>query len=180
MSVSKQIGRTANAGVGVFQNFRTIPAKVRNRILDMSQTRARAKDEAAPPSLKVRQHELGHFYEQFEALVDTICDAAQYGPEPALEARYANSKAWMNKHYSGVRVYLSAYMTLTPDDAKHAMEFNGAGADSIETLFSAPNLKEFLSCDDGRMIERIMRSRTALTYYGDHLRQLIAAETGAR
>lgn len=176
MSGSKAIGRSANNGAGVLQNFRTIPAKVRNRILDRSQTRAEAKRATAPPSLKVRQHELVQVYDQFERLVETICDSAQYGPEPALEAKYAESKAWMSKHYGSVRVYVAAYLEFDPADAKQSMALHATGEDAIEALYCAPNLREFLSCDDGRMIERILRARTALTYYGDHLRQLIAAE----
>lgn len=127
-----------------------------------------AKAAAAGPTVKERQHDLIRFYQEYETLVETICDAAQYGPTPKLETSYQREREWMLKNYGDIRRYVVAYLRFEVEDAEQ-------GGDAFEALFSADNLEMFLKSDDGNMISRIMRTREALTLYGDHLRQLAAA-----
>lgn len=117
------------------------------------------------PTVKDRQQALIHFYQEYETLVETLCDSGQYGPREHLESRYQVQREWMIQNYGTVRRYVLAYLRLEVVDE----------GDSFEALFSAPNLATFLQSDDGNMISRIMRTREALNLYGDHLRQLAAA-----
>jgi hypothetical protein len=117
------------------------------------------------PTVKDRQQALIHFYQEYETLVETVCDSAQYGPREHLEKRYQIQREWMIQNYGSVRRYVLAYLRLEVEDE----------GDAFESLFSAPDLATFLQSDDGNMISRIMRTREALNLYGDHLRQLAAA-----
>lgn len=117
------------------------------------------------PTVKDRQQALIHFYQEYETLVETLCDSGQYGPREHLEKRYQVQRGWMIQNYGTVRRYVLAYLRLEVEDE----------GDPFEALFNAPDLATFLQSDDGNMISRIMRTREALNLYGDHLRQLAAA-----
>jgi hypothetical protein len=117
------------------------------------------------PTVRDRQQDLIHFYQEYETLVETLCDSAQYGPREHLEKRYQVQREWMVQNYGTVRRYVLAYLRLEIVDE----------GDPFEALFSTPDLATFLQADDGNMISRIMRTREALNLYGDHLRKLAAA-----
>jgi len=140
----------------------------RSAQLDRRDAAERANAATAGPTVKERQHELIRFYQEYETLVETVCDPAQYGPTPKLEGRYETQRNWMIANYPGVRKYVVAYLRFDVEDVAQ-------GGDAFEALFTAENLTAFLQSDDGNMISRIMRTREALSLYGDHLRQLPAA-----
>lgn len=115
------------------------------------------------PSVQERQLELIRFYERYEELVETLCDAAQYGPTPKLERSYEANRDWMRSEYVSMRPYVVGYLQVE----------EGTG-DAFEALVASDNLGQFLNSDDGNMISRITATREALTLYGEHLRQLAA------
>jgi len=110
-----------------------------------------------------RQLELIRFYERYEELVETLCDAAQYGPTPKLERSYESNRDWMRSEYVGIRPYVVGYLQAEEE-----------AGDAFEALVASDNLGQFLNSDDGNMISRITATREALTLYGEHLRQLAA------
>lgn len=181
MTKSEAIERATQGIADVGRWFARTPVRWRLALRDLRDARetkvlARA---AQAPSLRERQEELIRFYERYEDLVETLCDAAQYGPDARLEARYAEVRLWMQAGYPDLRRFVSAYLRYDPGDAARSQDLHGTGRDAFEALFAANNLDEFLRGDDGRMIERIDRTREALGRYGDHLRQLIAQERAA-
>lgn len=126
----------------------------------------------ATPSVADRQADLIQFYAQYEDLVDTLCSAAQYGPTASLEARYRDGRQAMQSSYPAMRKSVVAFLQYDSADAAHSFELHGRSGDAFEALFAAPTLEEFLRCDDGRMIDRIERTRYALSLYADYLRKL--------
>jgi hypothetical protein len=143
----------------------SITNRLKSAIADRRSSVARQRERIAGPSVKERQQDLIHFYQEYEALVEVLCDAAQYGPTAALEGAYTRQRDWMRENYPRIGAYAVAYMRLEVDDA----------GDAFEALFAEPDLGTFLDSDDGKMISRIMRTREALNLYGDHLRQLALA-----
>ncbi len=131
-----------------------------------------ARYKNAPPTIRDRQQELVRFYMHYEDLVETLCDLASAGATPCLESYYKASRVWMLKNYPDVRRYVIAYLRYSAEDAQQSLAMNGSPADAFEALFTAPTLREFLDHDDGLMINRIDRTREALTMYGHHLRLL--------
>ena len=133
----------------------------------------RAKKVAAH-AVPERQRALIDYYEQYETLVETLCDAAQYGPTGPLERRYAECRARMQADYPALRPFLISYLEFLPEDAEAGLKLCGRPLDAFEALVAAFDLQEFLKMDDGNMISRINRTREALNGYGEHLRQLAA------
>lgn len=173
--------RTQTVGQRVSQSIISLRATLRslaNRSKSAAKDREDARDREMAakitPTVPERHEELIRFYRRYEDLVETLCDAAQYGPTPHLEAKYGEHRRWMSSNYAPVRRYVVAYLRFTPEDAQAGMVQDGKPGDAFEALFSAPNLEEFLRIDDGNMISRITRTREALNLYGEHLRQLLA------
>ena len=164
---AERVGRTKRAK-SLGEHLGSLVNRAKSAKLDRVDEIARAQAAKAGPSVKERQHELIRFYQEYETLVETVCDAAQYGPTSKLESAYANERTWMVENYAGIRKFVVAYLKFDVEDVPQ-------GGDAFEALFMAENLEEFLKSDDGNMISRIMRTREALTLYGDHLRQLAAA-----
>jgi hypothetical protein len=133
--------------------------------VDRREATLRTNAQAAGPTVQERQQALIHFYQEYEALVETVCDSAQYGPTATLNKAYQLQREWMLENYPTIRRYVVAYLRYEVEDQ----------GDPFEALFSADDLNTFLQSDDGNMISRIMRTREALNLYGDHLRQLAAA-----
>lgn len=151
-----------------------VSAPTRIRLARRDAQEARAIPQG--PTVRERQAELIEFYGRFEGLVETLCDAAQYGAVEALERRYAQERTWMQANYPRLRKYVVAYLRFDPADAAQSGELGGGFGDAYESLFAAPSLEAFLTVDDGNMIARIMRTREALNLYGEHLRQLLARD----
>ena len=172
---TQTLGQRVNQGV---VSLRTWLTRVSNRSKAAAKDRADARDREMAakitPTIQERHEELVRFYRRYEELVETLCDAAQFGPEPHLEARYGELRRWMSSNYAPVRRYVVAYLRFTPEDAQVGILTEGKSADAFEALYAAKNLEEFLRIDDGNMISRITRTREALNLYGEHLRQLLA------
>lgn len=131
---------------------------------DLSEARERRRVAAAGPTVADRQAELLAFYDRFERFVETLCDAAQYGPSSRLESAYAEDREWVAEHYAALRTYVDAY--LTPEEP-----------DAFDRLLAADDLRSFLAEDDGLVIFRITSTRDALSHYAEHLRQLAARKS---
>jgi len=137
-----------------------------------------ARVHAAKKTVTVqeRKDELVQFYNRYEEMVEAICDGAQYGPTPKLERIYQSEREWMLKNYAGVRAFVISFLTSDDEDRMVGMAVSGEPTDAFEALFVAETLNELLNADGGTMISRITRTREALVLYGEHLRQLEAAE----
>jgi hypothetical protein len=146
-----------------------IPVRLKGLSKDIQEAQEQL---VSAPTIEQRLDDLVTFYNEYEGLVETICDSAQYGPEPKLQKRYERTRAWMLDNYPNLRRYVTAYLRYDVSDSQQILNLHGSGGDAFEALFTAPTLAEFLRCDDGMMISRIMRTRDALSQYGDHLRQL--------
>ena len=147
---------------------RSIPLKLKLAARDRSERAIRA---TATSSVEERQSELVVFYTHYEELVETLCDAAQFGPSANLEREYARLRSWVQENYPPVRRYVVAFLRYDASDAEQGLLF-GHSADAFEALAAPPTLEDFLKADDGRMIFRIHRTREALMLYGEHLRRL--------
>lgn len=126
---------------------------------DLAEARERRRQAVAGPTVAERQAELLAFYDRFERFVETLCDAAQYGPGARLEGAYLADRCWIAERYAKLRPYVGAY--LSPEEP-----------DAIDRLVEPEDLSRFLADDDGAMIFRITSAREALSLYAEHLRQL--------
>lgn len=169
MSVKSQI---VQANAHVIGAVRRLPFQLRSLL------RNRAEETVAAPipgmTLRERQADLASFYTRYEDLVELICDASQYGPNPALETRYAEVRGWMMRAYPTLRTYVIAFLDHQVNDAEQSMDLYGHPTDAFEALYSSPTLHALTKTDDGNMIGRIVRTRNALNRYGEHLRKLAA------
>jgi hypothetical protein len=169
------IGTTvARGALGIKAWLRSLSNRSRSAAKDRIEAKDRDMAARIAPTVQERHEELLRFYTRYEELVETICDAAQYGPTPKLEAKFAELRRWMTSNYAPVRRYVVAYLRFTPEDAQQGLMSEGRASDAFEALFAPVNLEEFLKIDDGNMISRITRTREALNLYGEHLRQLLA------
>jgi len=146
-----------------------IPNRIKMLAKDLEEARSQV---ATQPTVEQRLDDLIVFYNKYDLLVETLCDAAQYGPEPKLQEEYERLRSWMIDAYPCLRLYVTAYLQYDVADCQQSISSAGVSCDAFEALFIAPTLVEFLRCDDGMMISRIMRTREALNLYGEHLRQL--------
>ena len=154
---------------GLQDAFRSLSNRILIRSKDREDRLAAATQDI--PSIQERQHDLLMFYGNYEQLVETLCDAAQFGPKPGLDSEYLRLRAWMIENYPSVRRYVVAFLRYSADDAAQGLALNGRSADAFEALVAAESLEDFLKADDGTMISRIDRTREALILYGEHLRK---------
>lgn len=161
------MSEAAKAGrIGAGSPWRISSATNRARILAKNLAAARERRHfERQPSVAVRQAELVTFYERYERLVETLCDAAQYGPVAKLQRAYIEDRAWFSEHYPSLRPYVDAFL---PEEEPNA----------FEALFASEDLEQFLAEDDGSVIYRITATREALSLYAEHLRQLAARKAG--
>lgn len=144
---------------GAHWRLASVANRARIAAKDFAETRERRKAANAGPTVAERQRELVLFYERFERFVETLCDAAQYGPNARLEKAYLEDREWVAAHYDDLRSYVGAF--LSPEEP-----------DAFDRLFAANDLSRFLAEDDGAVIFRITSTREALSLYAEHLRQL--------
>jgi hypothetical protein len=169
------LGQRVTQGASSLRDWaRSLSNRSKSAAKDREDARDREMAAKLAPTVQERHEELVRFYRRYEDLVETLCDAAQYGPTGKLEAKYGELRRWMSSNYAPVRRYVVAYLRFTPEDAQQGLLTDGKASDAFEALFAAPNLQEFLGVDDGNMISRITRTREALNLYGEHLRQLLA------
>lgn len=171
------VNRVARGASEAWMWIRRVPVRLRNTRLDLKDARERSVEKRAAPTASARLDELRTFYDQYNDLVETLCDSAQYGPTHQLESRYSDMRRWMLSHYSPLRKLVVAYLRFDAADARQGLDLHGQSADAFEALFCAPSLGDFLRADDGLMISRMERTREALHLYGDHLRQMAAKES---
>ena len=105
-----------------------------------------------------RQSELKSFQNAYEDMVETLCDAAQYGPTPKLELRYTGYRMAYQSTITPVLLPLRQYLV--------------GESRSFESLCVAETLADFLANDDGLFISRITETREGLKLYQERLRQL--------
>lgn len=181
MTGEERIRKAAGGFAGLSQWIKRAPVRWKLALRDIQEERQSrlTRHQSKAPTLRERQEELIRFYGQYETLIEVLCDAAQYGPDGRLEARYNEVRLWLQSNYPGMRRFVAAYLRYDSGDAARSLDLHGSGRDAFEALFAAPTLDDFMRSDDGRMIERIDRTREALGRYGDHLRQLIAQERSA-
>lgn len=146
---------------GATWRLTTVANRARIAAKDFAEARERRKSAQAGPTAAERQRELVAFYDRFERFVETLCDAAQYGPNARLEKAFLEDREWVATHYASLRPYVGAF--LAPEEP-----------DAFDRLFDSENLSSFLADDDGGVIFRITSTREALSIYAEHLRQLAA------
>ena len=147
---------------GATWHWRSVANRARIVAKDLREARERRRHSAM--NVEERQAELLGFYTRFERFVETLCDAAQYGPNARLEFAFSEDRNWVAEHYEGLRTYVGAY--LPPEET-----------DAFDRLLDAKDLSRFLADDDGTVIYRITNTREALSHYAEHLRQLAARKT---
>ena len=117
--------------------------------------------QQAKPTVESRRDDLGRFCEEYESLVETLCDCAQYGPTPKLERAYDQVRQNYWASLEPVRAFLVSYL---PENDRTA----------FDRLATCDTVAEFLASDDGSVIAQITVTRDALNHYAEHLRQLAA------
>ncbi|MCS6923085.1 MAG: hypothetical protein NZM10_01775 [Fimbriimonadales bacterium] len=115
---------------------------------------------------------LAEYYAQFERLAELICDAAFAGEGAPFQEEYARLRGWLQRAYPALKPYLTAHMNLDPSDAEFGMRIAGKPTDALEALFIAETVDEILRHDQGDLIGRLERARSALYRYSDYLREL--------
>ena len=134
--------------------------------------RARQVAKTIQASVPQRRNELSGFYDTYENLIETICDAAQYGVTEGLEQNYSQYRNELISTYTPLKPFLLSYLGDATEDVEFGMKVVGRPMDAFEVLVAADNLRAFVKLDDGNMISRLTRTREALTAYSEHLRLL--------
>lgn len=127
-----------------------------------------------PMPLTEQRDQLIEFYEQFEGLSDLICDAAHHGQGAPWQASYERVRRWMSGAYPAIRPYLIAHLSCDTSDDEFGLRCVGRPTDAFEALFASPTVDELLAADQGDLMDRLDRARSALYRYADHLRRLMA------
>ena len=96
---------------------------------------------ASPPTLLTPEA----FEARFSDLVELICDAAQAGVKPFMEAQYTVLRAWMSEHFPPI-----------------ADVFSGPLQTEFESLFLPATLTEVLDRDDGALMIRLLDTQNAI------------------
>lgn len=160
--------------MSALQILRQLPIHAVRAFQALPLRRSRSVSAVAPAESTVRQRqaELASFYSTFEDLVELLCDAAQYGPAPHLDAKYEALRETMQRGYPPIRRYTLAFMRHEVEDTVVSLDRFGHATDAIESLYAAPTLDQQLRADDGLTIQRMIRAREALNQYAEYLRQL--------
>lgn len=155
-------------GANLLNLVTTLPTKARLAVRDAQEARVYELARKAGPTVEERRDDLTRFYDRYETLVETVCDAAQYGPDTKLEKRYTDARRAYEADYEPVAPFVLAFLRPEPEDAQLAL------SDPFRAFSMWETLADFVASDDGSVISRITRTREALTLYGEHLRQLQA------
>ena len=116
---------------------------------------------------------LAEYYERFEHLAELICDAAFAGEGAPFQQQYAQTRAWLLRAYPQLKPYLTAHLNCDLSDAEFGQRVAGRATDAMEALFIAETLDEVIRHDQGDLIGRLERARSALYRYSDYLREVI-------
>jgi len=114
---------------------------------------------------------LAEFYERYEQLAELICDAAFCENAEPFEEQYTALRPWLQRAYPHLRPYLIAHLNCDPSDEAVGLQTIGKPTDAFEALFCFETLGELIRADQGDLIGRIERTRSALYRYADYLRQ---------
>ncbi len=117
---------------------------------------------------------LAEYYERFEQLAEQICDAAFAGEGAPFQEQYAQARRWLLRAYPQIKPYLTAHLNCDPSDAEFGRRIAGRATDAMEALFIAESLDAVIRNDQGDLIGRLERARSALYRYSDYLREVIS------
>ena len=132
--------------------------------------RAIGRDD--PARLAGLRAQLLRFYNDFESLVDLICASARCGVVGGMAAEYRQLTDAMKRNYPAIRTYVLAFLSVDVADTEYGLSLCGLPLDALQCLFYPPDLDAVHEADDGKLIDRIERSRDALYRLGDYLREL--------
>ncbi|MCX7992303.1 MAG: hypothetical protein N2651_01410 [Fimbriimonadales bacterium] len=116
---------------------------------------------------------LAEYYERFEQLAELICDAAFAGEGAPFQEEYARLRGWLQRAYPQLKPYITAHMNLDASDAEFGARIVGKPIDAMEALFAAETVEDILRHDQGDLIGRLERARSALYRYADYLREVV-------
>ncbi|MFN7016114.1 MAG: hypothetical protein ACK4P5_02960 [Fimbriimonadales bacterium] len=116
---------------------------------------------------------LAEYYERFEQLAELICDAAFAGEGAPFQARYTTLRRWLQRAYPPLKPYLTGHLNCDPSDAEFGLRTVGKPTDAMEALFAAETVEDILRYDQGDLIGRLERARSALYRYADYLREVV-------
>ncbi len=165
----------ANLAISTRHRIQAIIAYAITRPNRSSFSRSKLIHAPIEKTVREKQAELADFYENYEELVELICDAANYGANEKMSLRYDALRNYMQINYHPMRNSVAAYLELDPQDNVSALDLYNKPSDAFEALFTAPTLSEQIRTDDGYLISRIMRTRKALNRYADYLRGISKA-----
>ncbi|GBC93411.1 hypothetical protein HRbin15_01902 [bacterium HR15] len=143
--------------------LRTLPTTIREQVRQW-----RGQTVALP--IEEQRALLAEFYERYEQLVEIICDAAFCENAAPFEAQYAALRPWLQRAYPHLRPYLIAHLNCDPSDEAVGVQTQGKPTDAFEALFCFETLEALIRADQGDLIGRIERTRSALYRYADYLR----------
>lgn len=152
--------------------LRRAPMALKNAQLDSLAQRERL--EATPMSVRDLQADLATFYSHYEEMVELLCDAAQYGPNEKMSARYDDARKAILRQYPPLRAEIEPFLEADASESGGAMDLHAGQDDAFLRLCTGQTLESQILSDDGQMISRLIRTRTALTLYAEHLRRLAA------
>ncbi|MCX7925347.1 MAG: hypothetical protein N2554_05995 [Fimbriimonadales bacterium] len=116
---------------------------------------------------------LAEYYDRFEQLAELICDAAFAGAGEPFQEQYATLRRWLQRAYPQLKPYMTGHMNCDPSDAEFGMQVLGKPTDAMEALFAAETVEDILRHDQGDLIGRLERARSALYRYADYLREVV-------
>ncbi len=116
---------------------------------------------------------LAEYYERFEQLAELICSAAFAGEGAPFQAQYAALRRWLQRAYPPLKPYLTGHLNCDPSDAEFGLRTVGKPTDAMEALFAAETIEDILRYDQGDLIGRLERARSALYRYADYLREVV-------
>lgn len=105
---------------------------------------------------------LTRFADAFAPFLDTLREAAAYGPNPELAGRYDVLREELSNEYAGLRpLLLTCVTTEGPSDAK-GFDFHGLWSDPFERLLRAESLREALEASPTVTADDVVRAVRAL------------------
>lgn len=142
------------------------------REINLKETVLEALGKPAPVDWRLQRQLLAEFYQDFERLSDLICDAARCGNGAPFQAAYSEVRADLMHQFPAIQPHLIAHIDCDPTDVEIGMQFAGRPTDAVEALFVSESLQDVIDSDGGGLMNRLIRARSGLFRYGDHLRSL--------
>ncbi len=138
----------------------------------------RAAPSPAPPLRKSPERQpapieaLAQFSEDYEAFIEVVCDAAQYGPGPRLQSQFEKLGTQLELAYQDLRPLLTPHLESSASDASRSLERLGPAEDAFDRLFGSARLEDLLLNDDGTLLSRIVRTRRSIALCAEGLLKL--------